>query len=102
MKGFEIASIVVVGFIVGSWFYFGGGRALWLYRKATASKPRCVVFSVLLIWTLYDSVMTFRDWGDLPLFFRVCGFFGSLLLSLWFVGLIAIAWDWLARRVRRT
>jgi hypothetical protein len=102
MKSFELVSVAVVGLAVVSWLFFGGGRWLLFYRQATASKVRCVVFSVLLLWALYDSVMTFRNWGDLPLFFRVCGFVGSFLLSFLFVGLIALAWDWLARRFRRT
>ena len=53
--------------------------------------------SVLLIWALYDSALTFRDWAELPFFYRLCGFFGSLLLSFLFIGLIALGWGWPAR-----
>jgi ABC-type sulfate transport system permease component len=78
-------------------------RALQLtYRQATASKVRCVVFSVLLAWALLDAALTYRGWADLPLYARLFGFVGSLLLSLIFVSVLAMIWDWIARRVRGT
>jgi hypothetical protein len=102
MKSFELVSVAVIGLAVASWFFFGGGRWLLFYRQATASKVRCVVFSVLLLWALYDSALTFRGWAELPLFFRVCGLIGSLLLSFLFIGLLALTWDWIAHKIRAT
>ncbi len=98
MRTFLLVAIPVVGLAVVAWLFFGGGRAILFYRQATATKLRCVVFSILLLWALTDSVLTFRDWHDLPLFFRLCGLVGSFLGSFVFIGVLALAWDWLARR----
>lgn len=102
MSNVALEVLCVALLIVAVWLLVGGGRGALFYRQATASKVRCVVFATLLIWAMYDAVMTLRDWGPLPLFVRACGFFMSLLLSLFFIGLIALAWDWLVRRFRRT
>jgi hypothetical protein len=88
---------VAVGLIVAAWLAFGGGASL-LYRKATASVARCIVFSVLLIWVLADAALTFRDWVEIPLYLRLYGFFGSALWSLIFVAALAFVWDWIACR----
>lgn len=77
------------------------GRGLLFYRQAPASRARFVAFAVLLLWALRDAVLTFRDWGPLPLWTRLCEFLGSLFLGLLLMGLIALAWDWLARRCCR-
>jgi hypothetical protein len=98
MRTIGLGAICVVGLAVVAWLFFGGGRWALFYLQATASKIRRAVFSVLLIWALADSVLTFRDWKELPPFFRLCGFVGSFLLSFLFIGLLALAWDWIAHR----
>lgn len=73
------------------------------YAQATATKLRRVVFSLLALWAVLDAVLTFRDWrnGGLSLALSTFGLVGSFCLSMLFIGLVALIWDWLARRFGR-
>ena len=66
------------------------------YLQATATRPRRAVFSILLVWALVDAVLTFcaEPTGWIAIALSIF----SLLASLWFVGLIAMDWDWITRR----
>lgn len=72
------------------------------YGQATATTLRRIVFSVFLLWAVTDASLTVRDWryNGASLFLCVFGFILSLCLSLVFVGLIAMVWDWLSPRFR--
>ena len=90
------------GIVFVSWCLLGGGRGLAIYRRATASKLRRVVFSILFVVALFDAVGVFGTWNDLPVVLRICLPIMRLQLSLLFIAFIALIWDWLARRLRRT
>jgi len=81
--------------------------SFFVHFKATTTRPRRVVFSVLLVWGAVDASRGFHEgwissatlgllWGGLVMSI------GTLLLSLcwnlFFMGLVAIVWDWAARR----
>ena len=72
------------------------------YGQATATRLRRLVFSAFLLWAIIDALLTVRDWrhNDASLFLCMVGFIGSLWLSLLFIGLIAMVWDWLSPRYR--
>jgi hypothetical protein len=69
------------------------------YAQASATRLRQVVFSVLIVWAIVDALLT----NDvMPTFWlRICGFLGSFFLSLLFIGLLVLVWDWLVRRFGR-
>lgn len=73
------------------------------YAQATATRLRRIVFSGLLLWALVDAILTFRDWhrGGLATWLAITALVLSLCLSLLFLGFLALAWDWLARRYGR-
>ena len=71
------------------------------YLQASATKPRRVVFSILVLWAVLGGFLSFRDWrhnNNAPFWLSFAGFLGSVFLSLWFIALVAMIWDWLARR----
>ena len=72
---------------------------LAFYRQATASKPRCIVFSILLLWALADAVLTAKEMPTMGV--AVTGFSMSFGWSLLFIGLIILVWDRLAMWFRR-
>jgi hypothetical protein len=69
------------------------------YSQATATWPRRIVFSILVLWTFADAYLNARDWhlNDAPWWLCILGFFLSALVGLWFVGVIVMVWDWIAR-----
>lgn len=73
-----------------------GRTVLPLYRQATASTVRCIVFSVLLVLALCEA--TFVFYNRVSLLSRMGGFFGSLLGSLVLIMLIVRIWDLIADR----
>jgi len=95
-----LAPIVITGLAVATWLFLGGRRGLLVYRQATASKPRRFVFSVIVLWELWDAYIAFREWRTLPLSIKIYASLGSLFLSLLWLALIAMIWDSLARRFR--
>jgi len=70
------------------------------YRQATASVPRRIVFSGLLLFMVVEAWMTALDWhrDDAPLALCVAGFFLTVLIWMWVLSVLAMVWDWLARR----
>lgn len=74
-------------------------RILPLYSEATATRPRRVLFSILTVLALVDAILTARGMPTAVL--AVVGFVFSFLLSLLFIGLLVLIWDWLARRFGR-
>ena len=59
---------------------------------------RKIVFSIFVIWSLVDAVLTARDMPTLVL--KLYGFFGSFILSMMFFGIVYLVWDWVSRRRR--
>ena len=82
----------------------------FVHFKATATRLRRVVFSVLLIWALVDSFLSLYDgwfnssttaaplWGRIAI--SIVMYFMSLCLNLLFMGIVALGWDWSARRCK--
>jgi len=58
-----------------------------------------LVFAVLVLWALIDSVLTFRAWHELSIWYRLLGLLGSLFVSSLFIGVAYVTWDWLARKL---
>jgi hypothetical protein len=70
------------------------------YRQATASVPRRIVFSGLMLCMVVEAWLTALDWhrNDAPLALCVVGFFMTALAWMWVMSILAMVWDWLARR----
>ena len=58
------------------------------------------MFSVLLLCMVVEAWLTALDWqrNDAPLALWVVGFFLTALVWMWVMGILAMVWDWLARR----
>lgn len=68
-------------------------------RGKTFAMTRLIVFSLLVTWALTDAILTAKEMPTFGL--KLWGFFGSLSLSLVFIGAAAFAWDWIANRFHR-
>lgn len=64
---------------------------------------RITVFSILAVWALVDASLTFHDWfaNGAPLLLCVVGLVLSALASLWFIGVLAMTWEWIAHRLSK-
>ncbi len=79
----------------------------FVHFKATTSRARRVVFSVLLIWAMLDAILGFQIGWTISaaamgsggrLLISMAVFFFSLCINLLLMALVALVWDWAARR----
>jgi uncharacterized PurR-regulated membrane protein YhhQ (DUF165 family) len=69
------------------------------YAQATATKLRQVVCSILVVWAIVNALLTNDQMPTIGL--RIWGFISSLGLSVLFIALLFLVWDWLVRRFGR-
>jgi hypothetical protein len=58
-----------------------------------------ILFSIFVLWSLIDAVLTARDMPTFGL--KLYGFFGSFVLSMTFFAIVYLVWDWISRLIQR-
>ncbi|HEV3306978.1 MAG TPA: hypothetical protein VGZ91_11110 [Candidatus Sulfotelmatobacter sp.] len=94
---FVLAMLLINFAIAAIAIALAGARSLWIWLTAAAFKR--ILFSILVLWSFNDAIITVRHRPTLEL--KIDGFCESFAESMLFVGLIYMIWDWISRTRNR-